>query len=362
MLRETEVAAPALHSAARPSGVRVHAIAGPPDHEWERIVAAAPANLAAAPAWHGVISTAYRHTPLYLCASQVDKLTGVLPAFVIRHRLFGTTVASMPFLDGGGPLGGAPEARDALAHHLLAQAASCGADRAEIRCHSPLQIGTTPSLEKVTLVLSLPGDAEHLWKGLDAKVRNQIRKAERSGLTVAVGGKENLDAFYRVFCVNMRDLGSPVHARALFTALLEHFGPAARVAVVRRGQTCIGGLVAIAHGDTLYVPWASTLRAHTALCPNMLLYWETLRLACSEGFHRFDFGRSSRDSGTYRFKRQWGAMEAQLYWYTIPMAGKGSGPITKEDRRWAAVSALWKRLPVWFTRLVGPRLRKYLTQ
>ena len=68
------------------------------------------------------------------------------------------------------------------------------------------------------------------------------------------------------------------------------------------------------------MPWAACSKEHFALCPNMLLYWETIRTACADGFARFDFGRSTRQSGTYRFKRQWGAQEEPLFWYRIPIA------------------------------------------
>ena len=59
----------------------------------------------------------------------------------------------------------------------------------------------------------------------------------------------------------------------------------------------------------MIVPWASSLREYFSLCPNNLLYWEMIRWGCKNGYQRFDFGRSSPDSGTYRFKKQWGAKE-----------------------------------------------------
>src|SRR2546423_11556021 len=38
-------------------------------------------------------------------------------------------------------------------------------------------------------------DADAYWKSLDAKVRNQVRKAEKSGVTVLWGREERLDEF-----------------------------------------------------------------------------------------------------------------------------------------------------------------------
>jgi FemAB-related protein (PEP-CTERM system-associated) len=216
--------------------------------------------------------------------------------------------------------------------------------------------------DKVNLVLELPGDPAILWRELNAKVRNQVRKAERSGLSVEFGGAEKLGEFYDIFAVNMRDLGSPVHAQGFFRAVFEAFGDKARVALVRKGAVPVGGLVALAFKDTLVVPWASSLREYFPMCANVLLYWETIRLACEEGFRRFDFGRSSRNSGTYRFKRQWGALEEPLYWYTIPIARSNYKRWSSVDHRGASLVRLWKRLPVGFTRWLGPYVRKYLTQ
>jgi CelD/BcsL family acetyltransferase involved in cellulose biosynthesis len=94
----------------------------------------------------------------------------------------------------------------------------------------------------------------------------------------------------------------------------------------------------------------------------MLVYWETMRAACREGFRRFDFGRSSRNSGTYQFKRQWGAVEQPLFWYTIPLTPAKSTSIASAGAGRGLVAKVWQRLPPSVTRWLGPRIRKYLTQ
>jgi len=93
------------------------------------------------------------------------------------------------------------------------------------------------------------------------------------------------------------------------------------------------------------------------------LYWETLRLACGLGFRHFDFGRSTRNSGTYAFKRQWGAEERPLYWYTIPLRRSGHRRAHAEHEPTAArLASLWRHLPLTLTRQLGPSVRKYLVQ
>ena len=319
-------------------------------------------NLAHAPEWFGAIQDAYGHTPLYLQAEDSDGHLAVLPAFLVRSRIFGTVVASMPFLDGGGPCGTAGDLANIAVQSLVEEAGRLGAGSVELRSTVEIDLPVPALKDKVNLVVALPTDAGELWGHLDARVRNQVRKAERSGLSVEFSHREGLGAFYDVFAVNMRDLGSPVHARAFLATILEAFADRARVGLVRKGPTVIGGLIALAFKDTLVVPWASCLREYSALCPNMLVYWETLAAACREGFRRFDFGRSTRDSGTYRFKRQWGALEVPLYCYQIPIRPGGGRSLSPTDSRGALLVALWRRLPVGVTRSVGPRVRKYLTQ
>jgi serine/alanine adding enzyme len=334
-------------------------IAGP----WGRAIGeTSEAGLAHAPEWFTVIRSAYGHDPLYLSAEDGDGCRGVLPAFVVRRPVRGTVVSSMPFLDGGGPCSSSAALEDALVARVIEEARRLGAGAVEIRSGRRLGIAAEPMEHKVNLVLPLPPDATRLWQQFDGRVRNQVRKAERSGLSVEFGGAERLGDFYAIFATRMRELGSPVHAQRFFRAVFGAFGGRARVGVVRQGTTPIGSLIALAFKDTLVVPWASCLRRYVALCPNMLLYWETMRLGCAEGFRRFDFGRSTRDSGTYRFKRQWGAQEEPLFWYTIPLRGRGRGTRPGARRGAALLTGSWRHLPLALTRSLGPHIRKYLTE
>jgi FemAB-related protein (PEP-CTERM system-associated) len=332
-----------------------------PGGVWARTVEAlGSAHLAHAPEWFEVIRQAYGHDPLYLAASD-DGGRAVLPAFVVRRPLLGPVVSSMPFLDGGGPASASASLGDALVARLVEEARVLGARAVELRTAARLGLPWTPLEHKVNLTRVLPADPDLLWRQLDGRVRNQVRKAERSGFATRLGGEELLDAFYGVFAARMHELGSPVHGRAFFAAVLQAFAGRARVAVVLRGDRPAGGLIALSFKDTLTVPWAACRREHAPECPNMQLYWEAIRTACREGFRRFDFGRSTRGSGTYRFKRQWGAEEQPLLWYTIPTAPRHSSPSTA-PRHPALLAGSWRRLPLALTRRLGPRVRRYLTQ
>ena len=342
-----------------------------PGAAWARAVeGCGDARLAHAPAWHKVISRAYGHVPLYLAATAgSDNAVGVLPSFVVRRPLAGTVVTSMPFLDSGGPCADSPAIIAALVERLLEEARGRRARLVELRSSAPLPIDAVPIEAKVNMTLTLEAP-DALWRRFDKTVRNQVRKAERSGLTVERGGASDLAAFYDVFVERMRDLGSPVHAFAFLRQVIDAFGPDARVMLVRHGHEMVGGLIAIAFRNRLVVPWATCRKQYFASCPNMLLYWRTIEAACASGFARFEFGRSTRGSGTWRFKKQWGASEEPLFWYRIPIGAHRidssvPGVSAEADAAKAGSDVLvrmWQRLPLAITRQVGPHIRKYLIQ
>jgi FemAB-related protein (PEP-CTERM system-associated) len=269
--------------------------------------------------------------------------------------LFGRFLVSLPYLNYGGV-----QAEDEAIGRLLVDRAVALADELNVRflelrhesplVHSALNHSRT---DKVHMYLDLPGASEELWGGLSAKVRNQVRKAQKQSFSLAWGTLELLDEFYAVFSRNMRDLGTPVFGKRLFTSLLETFPGRAEICVVRDGQKPVAAAW-LAHGwGITEVPSASTLRSYNPSCVNMLLYWHLLERTIQRGHRLFDFGRSSLESNTYRFKKQWGARPVPAEWQYYLRRG-GLEDTRKESARNQRLIRLWQRLPVSLTRLIGP--------
>lgn len=335
-----------------------------PGAEWDAFVEAEPgATLSHAAAWAPVMREAYGLEPEYLAARDGSgELVGVLPLVHFRALGAGRELVSLPFLDGGGILARSGGATRALLEAALARCRETGARALELRQGEALEeVPAGAPLDRVDLVLGLEADEDAQWKALRAKVRNQTRKATREGLGVEVGATAaELDAFYEPFAINMRDLGSPVHARGFFESASRHFGDRLCFVVTRLGERSVGGLVAIRFAGSVSVPWASTLRSERRRCPNNLLYWEALRWAIARGAREFDFGRSPRDSGTFRFKRGWGAEERPLAWTRLDASGRPL-PGSASGRLLQTLSRVWTRLPVGLANAIGPRVRGRLS-
>ncbi len=292
-----------------------------------------------------------------LAARRGGEVVGFLRLVEQRSRVTGNQLVALPWFDAAGIVADDDEAARCLADAAIDAAERAGADFVQLRQDAAADLSPAVRTDKVLMRLSLESSAGTLWDRLKGKVRNQVRKGEKSGLKFVSGGNELLGEFFRVYSRNMRDLGSPSHSRAFFRGVLGAFRAEARVHIVRSGGRAVGGGLTLANGGTLEIPWASSLKSHNSLCVNHWLYWNLLARACDEGYESFHFGRSTRGSGQHHFKSQWGAEEAPLYWYFLardPAQAAAAAAPPGERLGWGP--RLWRRLPVCVTRRIGPRL------
>lgn len=309
--------------------------------------------------WRELIEARMGQRDCSLMARADDgRVVGVLPLVRLTSRLFGDFAVSMPYFNYGGPLGD----HAALERGLLAKAA----DRAQELGLQHLEIRSLATSSdwpgrshKLSMIRQLPASVEMLDRQLGSKLRAQIRRAEREATEVCVGREELLDDFYRVFARNMRDLGTPVYSRGFFAGALAAW-PESRLICVHLDGKPVGCAFVLGYRETLEIPWASTLREHNALGINMLMYWRVLNWAIEQGYDYFDFGRSSPDSGTYRFKKQWGAEPLPHHWrYWLP-AGEQLPELNPDNPKYRLMISVWQRLPVAVTKLLGPPIVRNL--
>lgn len=303
--------------------------------------------------WRAVMKRSLGHDSHYLEAvDAAGDLKGVLPLVRVRSRLFGDFMVSMPFLNYGGPLGD-PQAVRALTEYASRIAKDVGTDLLELRGRTQLDLDLPASQRKVTVTLELPEeDSEPLWTGLKAKVRSQVRRSQKEGAET-VFGIDHLDAFYRVFAHHMRDLGTPVLSRRFFDAVVEEFPRDVRVGCVYlNGEAIAAGCGFVWDGE-FEMTWAASLRSHSRIAPNMLLYWAFMGRCVEEGVRTFNFGRCTPGSGTHRFKRQWGSRDEQLWWYQVH-AGRRSKTPSPDDGAYSWGPKLWRKLPLPIANALGP--------
>jgi hypothetical protein len=95
----------------------------------------------------------------------------------------------------------------------------------------------------------------------------------------------------------------------------------------------------------------------------MLVYWELMEQMVGRGARLFNFGRCTKDSGTYRFKMQWGGREEPLWWYqhakSVDGAGEAATP-SPDHGAFALATRVWQRLPVPVATRLGPSIVRFI--
>lgn len=305
--------------------------------------------------WLRVVEITFGHSFKALWArDDFDRVLGVLPLVLMKSKIFGTFMTSLPFFNYGGVLADSQE----VVFGLLAEAEELvkanGAEFLELRHIEEVAQGLPSKTHKVTMRLGLDPDPEILWKSFKPKVRNQVRKATKSDLTATSGRHELLDDFYEVFARNMRDLGTPVYSKKLFANTLDAFPDTTRIFTINHPDGCVCAGFGTWYRGLFEIPWASSIRDYNPLCPNNLLYWTMLEYACENGCDTFDFGRSTPNKGTYRFKKQWGAQPVQLNWQYIMADGGDLPEMNPENAKFQLAIRVWQKLPVPLTKIIGP--------
>lgn len=349
-------------SGATDEGVTVAPLEPGGEAAWDGFVASRPDRSHYHRAgWARVIRNAFGQRPLYRVARADGEIEGVLPLVAFASPLFGRYLVSVPFLNRGGILASTERARAALLAEARALLLSTSSSFCELRYAGHSGSGLAAREDKVSMSLDLEGGREAVWKRVGAKVRNLVRKAEKSGLTVREGEPaRDLDSFYDVFARNMRELGTPVYSKRFFGEIFREFGGDLRLTVVEGEAGVAASAITVTEGGFTEIHWAASRREMLRLSPNMLLYWDAIGQAADRGLREFCFGRSTEGSGPHRFKLQWGARPTRLRWEYVLPEGGAMPALNPDNPKFRLATRVWKRLPLAATRLLGPPIVRHL--
>ena len=313
---------------------------------WDRFVTAQPAgsffHLAG---WKEVIEASFGHRCPYLLAEREGQITGVLPLTHVKSRLFGQSLVSNAFCVYGGPLAGDPESLAALDRTACGLAEEMGVESLEYRLRRRFDESRPCDGETyATFRKRLDPDPEANLAKIRRKQRAMVRKALKLGLASELDqGPERL---YRLYAESLRNLGTPVFARAYLDNLWRVFRHQAEVLVVSHEGRPVSAVISFFFRDEVLPYYGGGSPEARALAAHDFMYWEVLRRAAEAGVGVFDFGRSKAGTGAYDFKRHWGFEPEPLY-YEHRLFGRQEIPQRNPlNPKYALAIALWKKLPL----------------
>jgi len=329
--------------------------------EWDEFVRADPRGMPFhGHAWKQVVEASYGHRGHYLICRNGGDIDAVLPLFHI-HSALGSALVALPYA-GTQPslLARDEDAARQLCDAAIALGQKLKVGHVELREIDPLPFGWETRQSYVNIQLPLDSDLDQVWKGVESRVRTKVRAAERRGLSVEWAGAERLDEFFHVYADTMHRLGSPPHKIGLFQAIFDAYPEGVELALVTDGaQTVAGGFVMHDH-RWFGFPWAGSLTEAMRNHPNNLLYWALIERASKAGYKALDLGRSPVDSGTARFKVQWGGTARPLHYSYALVKASEIPQRDASDPLMQTASKIWRRLPVGLANRLGPSLARLI--
>ena len=325
--------------------------------QWDAFLTRCPAHSSYhRSVWLNVLKD-YSGFAIYLFGIKVDgEIVAAVPTLFMKSFLFGENQISVPYVNYGGVLSVSIEYSNALFSGMKKWLLKNQVDYFELRT-TQSEYKLPMKDQKCSMILSLPDSDESLERGLSAKVRAQYKKASNFRPIITFGGVELLDEFYSIFSRNMRDLGTPVYSKSLFKKILEESEIESFLCVVKINGKPVSTAFLSGYRDMLEIPWASTLRSANKFDSNMWMYRMILKEAIRRSYLYFDFGRTTIDSNTYKFKKQWGAKSVRHYWYYV-LTNDSLPEANPDNPKYRLFISLWKMLPVWVANRIGPHIVK----
>jgi FemAB-related protein (PEP-CTERM system-associated) len=313
--------------------------------------------------WLSFVHKAYDF-PVYRIVSEAQNdMNGWLALVHVKHAVFGEYLTTSPFGSYGGFAYSSLAARDALLEKAKVLGNELGVEHVNIRFDVEAEPpdGWIQHPVYATYLVDLLPDANQLMSMYSSDHRNHIRKSMKKGFSIRFGQINLLNDAYEALARSMHELGSPYHNKSYLRTMAESLGDSLEFAVLYgpRGELAGAG-VFILERDTVTNLHANILRAFRPEYAGELLYWSAVERYGNKGLQVFDLGRSLIGSGNETFKMKWRPRKKLLaYWYAL-MPGHRLPELNQKNPKFQLAISIWKRLPAFIVRPLGPFLIKGL--
>lgn len=155
-----------------------------------------------------------------------------------------------------------------------------------------------------------------VWEQFDRKLRGEIRKAEREGVTVRTGDRDDLQFIHDLLYKRYTEQGmKPADHIPFLRDLYEKFFPDnMKIFVAEYNGERIGGTVNLCYKNIMYL-WVGIPKTDLAgISANDLVQWEAIKAAEAQGLEYYEEMDAGDDSRLRHFKAKYNP--DLLIWYS----------------------------------------------
>lgn len=295
----------------------------------------------------------------YLLAEDQNGIAGLLPLARVKSLLFGDHLVSLPFCVNVGVIASSSEAANALLDSAVDLAKELGVEDLELRSREPVPGDWHEKNLYALFRKEIPTDEDEMMSAIPRKQRAMVRKGIKANLTAEIS--REIDPFFNIYAESVRNLGTPVFSKRYLASLLDTFGEAADVLLVKAPDGQVVAAVMNFYFKNEVLPYyGGSISAARPLKANDFMYWELMRHAVGRGANVFDYGRSRIGTGPYSFKKNWG-FDPQPLAYQYHLVKASEVPqVNPKNPKYELMINTWKRLPLPVANTLGPWVSRFL--
>jgi len=292
------------------------------DPRWDAFVEQHPlAWVTHTSAWANVLTASFPQLePKYLCMVDASGIRAALPLYLVRSRLTGARLVSMPFSTLCDPLVKEPSQVTKLLEAAEGFMRSAGAHYVEVRSWRcdwlREQKGWATRSDYLFHSVDISeGEAAVEKKVHRRSVRPCIHRAQRSAVRCRPATMEiELEGFYHLYSSTRRTLGLPPMPKVFFSNMWRFLYPRyLEVLLAENVEHTVAALLLFKYGSRVSAEACGWDRDYKSERVNHRIFWEGICSSIRQGYRSFDFGRTKRDNlPVLEFKRRWGTVEAEL--------------------------------------------------
>lgn len=311
--------------------------------------------------WKKVIEKTFPYHSWYLFAFDDCGVCGCLPLFHVKNRICGNALISVPFGVNGGICAHDLQFAEVLLKRGKKLAEELQVDYMELRHANPSGLDLPVKDLYVTFERGLDSDVDKNMAAIPRKQRRMIRQSMTHGLSFTAGTSEqDLVGFYNIYAQSVRNLGTPVFSFHYFKHLLWQFKENCQIFSVWHHEKRVSAVMTFFYKERVMPFYGGALKEYFSYGVNDFMYWELMKYACLEGYKIFDFGRSKYGTGSFNFKRHWGFEPSPLPYQFFLHRRQEIPDVNPLNPKIKPLIELWKRMPLFITKLIGPHIIKYV--
>lgn len=327
--------------------------------DWDRYVnTSEDASFFHLSGWARVLEQAFGHRTYFLFVEDDSGIQGILPLAHVKSLLFGNALISTPFCVIGGIVSSTDEAYRLLRDRACELAEELKVDYLEMRNACQREVDWPGKDLYVNFSREITDDDEKNMQAIPRKQRAMVRKGIKAGLH---GREEDgVDNLYEAYSQSVRNLGTPVFGKKYLSVLQEVFSEQVGILSIWKDEQLVGSVMSFYFRDRVMPYYGGGTAAARQLKGNDFMYWELMHRSAARDIRVFDYGRSKKGSGSFSFKKNWGFEPEPLYYEYYLVKSSSMPELNPNNPKYALFISIWKRLPFYISRLIGPFLARSL--